>query len=469
LGGNVDGDEAAALWRQVSLPDGFPAVGEPAGSVAAMLGNLLGYEVFRLTTGALAPESRGSVVVQNVESLDVLTETLLPHPGCPFCTPQDELDGPARLRALPAEELRELAPDGTVDLDASPAEADAEAEALVAELNERMVLFGRYAGVFTAYSDERWTQLPLKVSTVRFSPADGGPREIAAFDVHHVAAARRRAMHAAAAVYAESARAVADAPAGDSISIVGAARLSTASGVGDSRTDGHAFVAAASLATREPCLVPSAAVYPFGPENGAGLFARSRAGAGAGATLVEAVQQGLLSALSYSALIRATRGATTARIALDSVVDSPELVFLTKSARNLGIELEVLDLGDDTAHVVLARGKEPALWSVAAHPRFTAAAVAAVRDLLGQVQLSRQLPADEPVDGGNPLLGGFEPGTLIAGTEQPAPLDAAGTVGDLLDRLRRARRDVLVVPTTPADLRAGGIETVRVLLAEGCR
>src|SRR3954454_22790625 len=39
LGGNGDGDAAAALWRQITLPDAMPAFGEPTGAVAAMLGN----------------------------------------------------------------------------------------------------------------------------------------------------------------------------------------------------------------------------------------------------------------------------------------------------------------------------------------------------------------------------------------------------------------------------------------------
>jgi hypothetical protein len=305
---------------------------------------------------------------------------------------------------------------------------------------------------------------------VRLSSSHRGPSEIAAFDVHHVAAARRRALHAAAGVYAEHERAAAaaDPAGGEWMPTIRPEQLDTASGVGGSLTDRHAFVEAASLLTRQPYLVPTAAVHPFGPENSAVIFTPSRAGTGAGASLVEALQNGLLSALCHRALIGATRGASLARIALDTAGASPELAFLTKSARNLGVELELLDLRAGPAHALLARAEDPhggpTLWSLAAHPWFTRAAVAAVRDLLGRVQLSRQLPAGQFVDDGDPMLADFAAGTLIAGTEQPARLDSTGTCGDVLDGLRGAGSDVLVVPTTPADLRAGGIETVRVLL-----
>ena len=62
-----------------------------------MLGNLVGYEVFRLRTGAPAPETRGKIIVQDLDSLDVVSEPLLPHPRCPHCRPER----PRRTRHRP--------------------------------------------------------------------------------------------------------------------------------------------------------------------------------------------------------------------------------------------------------------------------------------------------------------------------------------------------------------------------------
>lgn len=492
LGGNADGDAAAELWKRVSLPDSGPALGQPTGAAAAMLGNLLGYEVFKLATGALPPETAGQVVIQNLDSFDVVAETLLPHPGCPHCAAQRsaaDADGTQlrELRELPAAGLRDLVPDAPVAADGPAAEVDAAADALVAELDERMVLFGRQAGVFTRYTDEPWTQLPLMVSTIRLALPAVGRREIAAFDVHSVAGARRRALHAAAGVYAEHVRGGAAATPRPGLPRVDPARLSIASGVGAPVEGDHLWRTAVSLLTGDPLLVPTAAVYPFGPENHAAVVTPTRAGIGAGASLVEAVQQGLLSALCYPALLRAMRGAGgVARIALDALDGSPELAFLAKAARNIGIEAELLDLGAGptgagagagladarpagAAHVLLARAEDPrtgtAGWRIAAHPSWAQAAVAALRDLLGWVQLGRQITDGRPVDDGDPLLADLDPATLAVATESPARLDARTGMGEILDGLRAGGQDALVVQTTPPDLRAGGLATVRVLLA----
>ncbi len=487
LGANAEGEAAAELWRRVCLPDAGPASGEPTGAAAAMLGNLLGYEVFRLTTGALPAETRGKVVIQNLDSFDVVAETLLPHPGCPHCARQDSAREPlAQLRNLTADQLRAPVPEPVTEATTPGSIVDANADALVAELNDRMLLFGRHAGVFNGYTDETWAQLPLMVSTVRLSLASAGHREIAAFDVHNVAGARRRALHAAAGVYAEHVRGglpavpAPDLPRVDPALLgiasgTGGGHASRAGGAGDtsraggSLDDPYVWTRAVSLLTGDTRLVPVAAVHPFGPENAEAFFTPTRAGTGAGASLVEALREGLLSALCYPALLGAMRSAAgVARIALDSFEGSSELTFLTKAAHNMGVEAELLELPTGgAAHVLLARVEDPQagpVWRVAAHPSWTVAAVTALRDLLGWVQLGRQVTADRAVDDGDPLLADFDAGTLVVGGESQARLQAPASLGDVLDALREGGHDVLATPTTPADLRAGGLTTVRVLL-----
>ncbi|MZE80462.1 hypothetical protein GTY57_26915, partial [Streptomyces sp. SID5475] len=61
--------------------------------------------------------------------------------------------------------------------------------------------------------------------------------------------------------------------------------------------------------------------------------------------------------LAHDALLRAVRG-TTEVTPLGDAVGDPELVFLRKSAGNLDLPVELLDLGEDarsSARVVLAR------------------------------------------------------------------------------------------------------------------
>lgn len=83
--GGAAASDAAELWSGLALGTGTPGT-QPAGPLAAMLGNLLGYEVFRLVTGALPAETRDKVLVQSMTSLDVASEPLLAHPRCPFCS-----------------------------------------------------------------------------------------------------------------------------------------------------------------------------------------------------------------------------------------------------------------------------------------------------------------------------------------------------------------------------------------------
>ncbi|MFD0430430.1 hypothetical protein ACFQ60_32180 [Streptomyces zhihengii] len=78
LGAGPDAGAAAAdLWAEVAgvLPD---AASPLTGPVAAMSGNLLGYEVFRVTTGALPAETDGQVLLQDLRSLDVVAEPVHP-------------------------------------------------------------------------------------------------------------------------------------------------------------------------------------------------------------------------------------------------------------------------------------------------------------------------------------------------------------------------------------------------------
>ncbi|MFG2710961.1 TOMM precursor leader peptide-binding protein [Streptomyces goshikiensis] len=462
LGAAAGCDTAAAaeLWSALALPGSPAAAGpEPGRPLAAMIGNLLGYEVFRAASGALPAETAGQVIVQDMASLDVTAEPLLVHPRCPFCAPAEE----DAAREAPAPVA--LTEAGTSGAPALPTlETAREADALVEELNRRSALVRPYTGVFTRYADEPLTQIPLKLSVVEFGVGHAGPRAVAAFDVHHVAGARMRALDAAALVYAEHvvpARGVVARAEG----AVAEASLTLASGLPGAA---GAWQRAVSLVTKEPALVPAAAVRPFGPHNADRLFERTRAGAGAGPSPADAAAAGLLSALAHDALLRAVRGAAAAPVALTDRTPDAELAFLVRSADRLGITVELLDLGEAArsgVQVLLARAAER--WAVGAGLDRRTATAAALRDLLGAVQYERDAAASgAPADTGDPLLRDLDARTLTTAAEvdaadgNPAAADWAG----VLDRLRAAGRDAYVVPTGSADLASAGLHTARVLL-----
>ncbi|NUO42151.1 MAG: TOMM precursor leader peptide-binding protein [Streptomyces sp.] len=453
LGGNVDPGAAADLWSGIASGTAAlsPDAGGPLqGPVAAMAGNLLGYEVFRITTGALPAETDRQVLVQDLESLDVIAEPVLPHPRCRRC---------ASLTDRPLAEL----PDALALPVTPTVDTAREAESVVDELNRVSAALVRpYTGVFSRFDDEGLTQTPLKISRIEVALGHGVRRRIAAFDVHHLAGARTRALYAAAEAYVEHVVPLVPTQTRAGAA-VGPDALTTGAGRGGTEQDVAAWITATSLLTKEPVAVPAAAVRPFGAYNQGRLHQATVAGTGAGGTAQEAAGRGLLSALAHDALLRAVRGTTeTSAVTADA---DPELVFLFKSAANLDIEVELVDLGEgarSSAQVVLAREAD-GRWAVGSGLSRRAAACAALRDLLGRIQLAAE-DATEAVDTGDPLLRDLAPGTIAVTGGSVAADDTATTFDAVLDLLRGAGRDVLYIPTTPADLPAGGISTARVLL-----
>ena len=434
LGSTGDPAAAAGLWASVALP----GLGSPTalgGPLAAMLGNLLGYEVFRLRTGALAAETHGRVLVQDVASLDVQRQPLLPDPRCPFC---------------PASAAEPVDRDAVLAWQPPPPAADpaADGERTLAELETRSVLVQPDTGPFRRFADEDVTQLPLKVGTVEV-----GTRPVTAFDVLHVAGARLRALSAAAGAYVEEVVPLAGVRPAGGDPVVPAARLGTARGLAGAVTD---WVPAESLLSGATVLVPAAAARPFGPWNAAGLVTRTSAGLGAAGSAPAAVVAGLLSALGFAALTRALRGrGEVLRVTLDDT--DPELTFLLKSADTLAVEVELLELAGPVPVLLARTGGDAPRWALGTATDWRSAAVAALRDLLEQVQRPDAATGD-------PLLADLEPAAVpVTGTTGARSTEVM--VADLLESLRAAGTDVLVVGSTPADLRAGGLHVARVLLA----
>jgi hypothetical protein len=460
-----------------------------------MIGNLLGYEVFRLTTQALAAETRGRLVVQHLDSLDTVAEPLLPHPACPSCaTRRPPVDTVPHLASL-AEETDPGTGGTAAGAAARPvsavedAQSEDAAQAALAEITDRAVLVQETAGVFRRFDDETWAQTPLKVSAVELGAGHGGRRTVAAFDVHHVAGARLRALLRAAEVYAEHVVPLHDPLTGPALESARATwapvdpeGLAVASGLG--RRDIAAWHAATSLLDGRTVLVPAAALRTFGPYNADRVAEPTAAGTGAGRTPAEATARGVLSALAHATLRAALHGRTPVR-AVDpaqlAAAGDAELTFLVRSAANLGTPLEILDLGAPPAHpapVVLATAD--GRWAVAAGLRRRDALLEAVRDVLGAAQLAREerpssaeagadparaaaAPHGDP-DTGDPLLPDLDPAALTAEGAAAPDLDAGTDWAGLAAALRAAGQDLFAVPAASPDLAAGTLHATRVLL-----
>jgi bacteriocin biosynthesis cyclodehydratase domain-containing protein len=483
LGAAGDPADSAALWSSLGPAAPLGAV-SPAlpGPLAGMLGNLLAFEVFRLVTGALPAETRERLVIQDLDSLDVLSEPLLPHPRCPYCaSPAGGPGDGTSAGAPPGALLRAPGPeDGPAGLPADGAADEAAARAALAELEDRAVLVQERAGVFTGYADEGWEQTPLKIGTVRLGTGPGRVREISAADVHHVAGARRRALLRAAEVYAEH---VVPPPVAREAAAerVAPPRLAVSTGLDVPEHRVARWTPATSLLDGREVLLPTAAVRPLGGWNDLGGCERTPAGTGAGGSPRAALTRALRTALAYDALCGAVRRVGGLRV-FDpaSFGADPELLFLLRSAETLGVGVEVLDLTAATGlarpgalPVALARLTGPedsgARWAVSAALRPREAVAGALRDLLGAEQLRA---AGGPPDTGDPLWADLDAATLVpAGEPVPVPLEEGPVTGwgGVLDALGAAGRDAFAVPVHAPDLAAGRIHATRVLLTLGGR
>ena len=470
FGANHSSGAAADLWSGLVVPSAAATATAPSRPLAAMLGNLLAFEVFRLTTGALPPETEEQVIVQDLDSMDCATEPLSPHPRCPYCSgstvrPETEAVVPQSPRTT------------------TVADAD-QADEMHDELTARSVLVQPSVGVFTAFDDDTVTQLPVKAARIRLGLGHAERRAITAFDVHHVVGARLSALHRAAEVYAEHVvppRLAAedgdsdgDAPIRFEVSdlaIASGAGAGAGAGAGTGAQVGSSGrIKALSLLSDKEVLVPAAAVYTFGAANRDGAYLRTSAGTGAGRSTAEALGRALSTALGLDALRSVlSHERPASRVKLPGLDDDPELRFLADSATQLDLGVELLDLTDPTSgvHVLLARAQDEArdrpVWAVGTDILWRRAARDALCDLVGRVQLGRQEPG-VPIDGGDPLIRALDPFALpVEGDVRPA-LDAASTWPEALDALRRAGRDAHVVPTGSDDLARAGIVVVRVLL-----
>ncbi|MFJ4603915.1 TOMM precursor leader peptide-binding protein [Streptomyces griseoluteus] len=464
LGAGSDAADSADLWSGLgpAAPLGTPAR-VPAGPLAGMLGNLLSFEVFRLVTEALPAETRNQVIVQDLNSLDVLAEPLLPHPRCRFCAAGESKapDGAALRVPHADDEPVALPADGPAD--------EAAAQGALAALELRDVLVREAAGVFGGYADDDWEQTPLKVSTVRLGVFPGRVREVSAIDVHHVAGARLAALFRGAEVYAEHVVPPRAGGTGDRVAPTG---LAVSSGLEAPVGRIAAWSEATSLLDGRTVLVPMGAVRTLGGWNDQGLFERTSAGTGAAGTPRAALARALRSALAHDALRGAIRRTAPVRpVDLNSLSGDAELLFLLRSAENLGVTVELLDLtgaGATALPVALARCTDPesgaVRWAPGSGLRPREAVLEALRDLLGAEQMRR---AGAEPDLGDPLWADLEAAALVPEGE-PVPLRAEGTGwAGVLDALAAAGRDAFAVLVDAPDLAAGEVHAVRVLLTRG--
>jgi bacteriocin biosynthesis cyclodehydratase domain-containing protein len=451
LTANGDPAVAAETWRLMALgPVGLRAT--PVDEVAArMVGNAAAFEVFRALTGAVPPDTTSSVVLLDTDTLESTREPLLRHPECPICRHSPSPEPAAPPAPLTDEEVYRRAE----------------------------ILVSPNTGVFTRFVDDPLEQAPLKTARLRV-PATPGFREVTAFDVHTVMGARLAAYRVAIRDYlGRMARP-------DGLVTASAAELAA---TGRTPVPWTALETAAALPyapdrplgwlparvlggdTAETVWVPAAVALPFSDANRDGYAERTVAGGAVGASRDALVADGLTSALAYRSLVGAIRGrGGVVPVAEEDLILDEDTALVVKAAHRFGRTLRVYALtGAAPAHAVLAVAADDSgdrVWAVGAGLSARQARLAALRDLVGLIQVRHFEGID--ADLGDPLLRDFDPATVLP-TESASPADApAGddttTTDDILASLAAQGLTALLVEHTTPDIRATGALMAGVVL-----
>ena len=456
LTANADTATAATRWRDLTVGRSVGARVSP--TVARMIGNAAAFELFRLLSGILPGDFDGAVVVQDLETLETSRETLLAHPLCPVC--------------------KSAAWRGAIEVAASgPGRRRGDQRPIGSQR-----LIGRHVGLVAEFTDGPLEQVPLKTAWLRMAHVrpTGADRErtTVGFAVESLMDARAAALRLALRDYVGQ---VTDRPAvvvatAAELATTGARpvpadRLDTWSGLPFSARQRVGWLPAVDLRSSDACMVPAAAALPLSSANHAMLVERTSAGTAAGAGRDEVVAAGLATACAYAALrdLISARGIAV-RLDVETLCSDDTLAFLDRSARRLCRPVRVFELpGAAPAHAAIAivddePAEEVPIWTVGAGLTAREAALAALRDVVGIVQLLHFHGI--AADAGTRLLADFDPrsGFVCGGPADSRYREEPVTVEKMIDDLQGRQLSALFIETTTPDIRAAQMMAGTVVL-----
>lgn len=440
-----EAEAAAAFWQAVALPSLFAAAPAPEGDpTAAMVGNSLGFEVFKALAGHLPTDTERAVILQDLALLTAQRAPVSAHPLCPACAA-----APGKRAAAPVETQPDEAP--------------------TAWYQRLETLIDEKLGVFRAFVDEDRTQLPLKATTITFALPGAGVRSISAYSVDHLLDARLAGLQAAIGQYTaqipDHTRIIWAGHADllrQGLEAIAVEHFSTWAGACAPTRDPLAWIPARALRDGRTVYVPAAAVYPNTDLNRGRIFERGAAGIGVERSLAAAEAEGLRTLLAWELLRDIAAGATPLQ-AIDLAalaIDDPELRFLANSLTPFAAEVTLADVPEAPIALVLAGARTPT-------GRLTTSGVAATRReavtraLIGLIGRLQTIQIDN-----QPLADDASLTDLVEWERQIAPAAAvrAEVAADPIRMLAAQGREACVVDITTTDIRATDtFQSVRVL------
>lgn len=453
LSANASEDRRAALWRALAL--GNDASSQETtffATNARRIGHGLGFELFKMLTGALPSETENGVIIQNLETLESVRGRLAQHPLCPVCSHAD---------ITLARQYLEEAITGKHDCELPRKES-------VLKLND---LVDASTGVFNSFADDDLLQLPLKTTRlVGGSPATSlrGNIDVRVFNVESTLDARDEVLFEGIKQYAlalPDARQMLFASAHEMIEsgkqIVAARELCGTSGIPSLPPETRVeWLPAYSLVERSYRSIPAAAVYPYSALNQSGVFERNGVGVAAGLTFRDAFTTGMITALGHQHLRELMCGHGAVVVLDPQALESPDsdadLTYLLKSARRFERPFMLLEVvsGSPLRLVIAYTSDSEAaqIVTVGAGLSGPAAAKKALLDFVGGLQLL-QNEGSTPTPGGD-LFPGFSPrADFTRATPQASRFwEPEATPQDVEDYLRAYGYDALFVNITPRDI-----------------
>ena len=329
LSSNSMSDVSAALWKIIALGN-TPGTRRTGGFslIARMIGNGLGFELFKVLSGTLSPDTEGDVVIQNCETLESTSEKLIRHPLCPACS-HNSLE--ASL-----DQLRDIV---AGNRNTNVAQEDT--------LAKGIDLIAPHFGIFQAFQDDDIEQFPLRHTKLHVGPPISplvGASDVVAYGIKHMQEAHYRAVREAMKHYPKElpdVRGMVDASIAE-LEEQGKAALpahvfSTWCGSRVLEKEQRTWwMPAYSLLTRSVRYVPAAVVYPQSPLNNPRMFEQT-IGSCLGTTFREMYMDGLLSALAYEHMCELARNRSTV-VEIDGEglqCNDADVHFLLQSARHL--------------------------------------------------------------------------------------------------------------------------------------
>jgi bacteriocin biosynthesis cyclodehydratase domain-containing protein len=376
---NLQPDLEASIWRHLAFGLPWENDGQPGSNPSLrILGNLVGFEIFRLFAGHIPVETDGSVLSIDLETLENSTSRLLPHPNCPHCS-----------RAQPDSDRAFL----------SQARADTAAENI--DIGRKLELTAALVdpefGIVRRFDDDDLVQSPLFQSAVICSRALGRKDgSISGYSIQSNAGARLDALLNVARLYVtlmpnrnRTWTGTRSEALQDGLNPLPERAVSNWMGGPALPPSGTvSWMHARSLGAGTVHLVNTGAVYSRSPINTEG-FEKVDAGIGVGFTFRQACGHAILSLFAHEVLKRAaTHEISFTEIAEDDFPDTNvDFQYLRNIFRHMNKSFRLLEFSHEgSVKVVLAfspnDAADPQRIAVGTAALLQPAAVAALTDLL---------------------------------------------------------------------------------------